>query len=508
MTRAKKRHSFAQSLLSMLVSKNRLHGHGYLIRILFRHCLGKSGDRVCFSKLLCSSFSPSGFLSSHSVARYFLSLPAYFSLFISVFLANVIRFCRLAASFRMLLSLFLALPGLLTAANAAAINARAADICGARGYDKSTSYNYDGSGAYANLSACGARCQADNTRCNSFAFGGTECLLYTNTVVNNLNADASSPYLFYDVGCVGTASTSTTVPTSATSPGSSTTAMTSSTSTVPTTSSPPSPTSSQTCGVAGYDLGTAAYSFDGSGTNGNLNACSALCLADSKCLGFAFGSGDCLLYSVPASSNLYPLSTSPFLFYDKSCVASPTSTSTSSTATTSTTTTAAPTQTFCLQITGSGPPGKGYYAYSPPNPSGSPGIYFTSDATNTNSTLLFNTSTPTGTFLWDITGNRVEFLDRLTNPSPSPVQPLIRVSTLTPGDQEDYQMLSCSIGQTENLQCTVGAQGLMWNQFAVTDASFKTDQMLYTQTSTGGMDQVGLTVVDQSLCPGVPVANP
>jgi hypothetical protein len=48
----------------------------------------------------------------------------------------------------------------------------------------------------------------------------------------------------------------------------------------------------------------------------------------------------------------------------------------------------------------------------------------------------------------------------------------------------------------------------MWNQFAVTDASFKTDQMLYTQTSTGGMDQVGLTVVDQSLCPSVPVANP
>lgn len=51
------------------------------------------------------------------------------------------------------------------------------------------------------------------------------------------------------------------------------------------------------CGVKGYDK-TLAYSYDGTAANANYASCSAKCKADSKCLSFAFGSNQCLLYKV------------------------------------------------------------------------------------------------------------------------------------------------------------------------------------------------------------------
>lgn len=55
-----------------------------------------------------------------------------------------------------------------------------ADIsCGiSHGYDLGTNaYYYSGDGSLANFDACSASCQA-STRCQSFAFGNKECLLY------------------------------------------------------------------------------------------------------------------------------------------------------------------------------------------------------------------------------------------------------------------------------------------------------------------------------------------
>jgi hypothetical protein len=63
--------------------------------------------------------------------------------------------------------------------------------------------------------------------------------------------------------------------------------------------------SSPECGVVGYDKGNpTAYYFDGSGLNANFAACSALCKANS-CVSFAFGNGDCLLYSASVYANTH-----------------------------------------------------------------------------------------------------------------------------------------------------------------------------------------------------------
>ncbi len=79
------------------------------------------------------------------------------------------------------------------------------------------------------------------------------------------------------------------------------------TATATTTITGPAPTGTQIadseCGVAGFDSGAvAAYFFDGSGTLGTFETCSARCKQDAGiCLSFAFSSTQCLLYSVNAS---------------------------------------------------------------------------------------------------------------------------------------------------------------------------------------------------------------
>jgi hypothetical protein len=59
------------------------------------------------------------------------------------------------------------------------------------------------------------------------------------------------------------------------------------------------------CGVKGYDK-TASYSYDGTAADANFVSCSAKCKADSKCLSFAFGSSQCLLYKVSVYENRLP----------------------------------------------------------------------------------------------------------------------------------------------------------------------------------------------------------
>ncbi|CAN8101491.1 unnamed protein product [Discula destructiva] len=75
------------------------------------------------------------------------------------------------------------------------------------------------------------------------------------------------------------------------------------------------------CGVShGYDLGTNAYFYSGDGSLANFDACSAKCQSDSKCLSFAFGNKECLLYAAALDTNFRAQSNSPYLFYDRDCV--------------------------------------------------------------------------------------------------------------------------------------------------------------------------------------------
>jgi chitinase len=53
--------------------------------------------------------------------------------------------------------------------------------CGVKGFDKSPAYNFLNDAATANFEKCSARCSADPV-CVSFAFGLTQCLLYTQSV--------------------------------------------------------------------------------------------------------------------------------------------------------------------------------------------------------------------------------------------------------------------------------------------------------------------------------------
>ena len=365
---------------------------------------------------------------------------------------------------------------LAAAVSAASIRVRA-DTCDVHGYDRSNAYSYDGSGTYATRSACGARCSAD-VNCKSFGFGGAECLLYDKTVAENVNVDTASPYSFSDVGCLTTPTT--------------------------TSSAAPSPTPSQLCDGIGYDLGNPAYNYDGSGAAASLAACSSRCLSQHFCLGFAFSSTECLLYTVAASSNFYPQASSPYHFYDRTCFPEPATTTSSTSSATPT-----PSQIFCLQVTGTGPPGKGYYAYFHEGNPSDGAIYFTSSTATTAPPGLFYIYAPYGTaFLWDTRGNRVEFGYRLSIPDPPEEQPLNMVGPLPRGDQADSQFVYPSIDTSNQLQGAAGANFYLWNRWAVNDASFATEQRLYLETASGVKSQIGLTVVPQSLCPAVAVANP
>jgi hypothetical protein len=159
-------------------------------------------------------------------------------------------------------------------------------------YDKTQTYSYDGSGKYATYTSCSAKCKADS-KCVSFAFGGSECNLYKLSVASNVTPNSGSKYTFYDTTCVTSSSTTTsssqkTTSSTMTTPTSSVTSSSSSTSST-------SPVASPSCGVKGYDK-INTYNFDGKAADANFAVYSARCKADSKCASFTFGNGQCLLY--------------------------------------------------------------------------------------------------------------------------------------------------------------------------------------------------------------------
>ncbi|KAF1994362.1 hypothetical protein P154DRAFT_539604 [Amniculicola lignicola CBS 123094] len=74
------------------------------------------------------------------------------------------------------------------------------------------------------------------------------------------------------------------------------------------------------CGLVGYTKATAVYYFDSSSTRSNWAACSAYYKADSKCKSFGFGEANCMLFDVLALNNTNLNPTSPYTFYEASCL--------------------------------------------------------------------------------------------------------------------------------------------------------------------------------------------
>lgn len=81
-----------------------------------------------------------------------------------------------------------------------------------------------------------------------------------------------------------------------------------------------SATATPTCGLVGYDEGSAiAYYADSAVTQySSYSACNAQCDSNTACLSFAIDpSVACILYTVAAESNVVLSSTSPFAFFDR-----------------------------------------------------------------------------------------------------------------------------------------------------------------------------------------------
>lgn len=77
--------------------------------------------------------------------------------------------------------------------------------CGLPGYSRNDSYvGVD----TLDVVTCAFKCLKDKYRCSSYAFGDGKCLLYGETVADNLIQEPSSPYVFYDQRCTQPASSS------------------------------------------------------------------------------------------------------------------------------------------------------------------------------------------------------------------------------------------------------------------------------------------------------------
>lgn len=123
-----------------------------------------------------------------------------------------------------------------------------ADICGSKGYDSGEgNYYYDASSKYNTYSACAAKCAAD-TKCRSFGYGKTECMLFNIPLTGNFDASSGSTDTYYDRGCLGaspsiasTTTSSTKATTTTTTTSKATSKSTSVSSSVKTTTTPVTP---------------------------------------------------------------------------------------------------------------------------------------------------------------------------------------------------------------------------------------------------------------------------
>lgn len=86
--------------------------------------------------------------------------------------------------------------------NVASHEPGAGNICGQKGYDSGdgTNYDYDSSGKFSTLAECSKRCLA-SPKCQSFGYGGKECMLFSVALTNIFGADSSSPDTYYDRAC-------------------------------------------------------------------------------------------------------------------------------------------------------------------------------------------------------------------------------------------------------------------------------------------------------------------
>lgn len=82
-------------------------------------------------------------------------------------------------------------------------------LCGNNGYDKNNPVSFYVSQDPSDVTSTGCSNLCRRAQgCASFAYGAGFCLLYTAPVVDNLIPSPSSPYVFNDLACIGSAGTS------------------------------------------------------------------------------------------------------------------------------------------------------------------------------------------------------------------------------------------------------------------------------------------------------------
>lgn len=249
--------------------------------------------------------------------------------------------------------------------------------CNTKGYSRIDSFI----GINANsVGDCATVCSGYNeysTGCVSYAFGKGTCLLYSYLVVDNVDIDSTSDFIFNDALCGQSASTMITTTTTTKSIGkmTTTTKVTSSTkapstmtttktitttknsSTTKSTTTPKAPSMTMTtttapstavasnspqCGVAGWYR----TDFISESSVDSLSSCGGFCYdfsgGSSNCLAYAYSDeGDCRLYNSSVADSVWLTSTSEFKNYDLACYSSiATTTTTNKTGHTTTTTTA------------------------------------------------------------------------------------------------------------------------------------------------------------------------
>lgn len=77
------------------------------------------------------------------------------------------------------------------------------DICGTSGFANSAnSYFTSSDGSLATFAGCSGRCAQDPTRCKSFGYNGTTCLLYEKTLSTSLAQWEASDIVYFDATCL------------------------------------------------------------------------------------------------------------------------------------------------------------------------------------------------------------------------------------------------------------------------------------------------------------------
>lgn len=153
---------------------------------------------------------------------------------------------------------------LFSSASAGLLPQKRADICGSKGYDRGQgNYYYSSSAKLATYAACSQQCTLDS-KCKSFGYSTKECMLFSNALSGNFDADSGSSDIYYDRGCVKSVSTSSSAISSVSSTTKttvlSTTSKTTVGSTTKTTTPGASPTSTSASKASSSSLKTTAAS--------------------------------------------------------------------------------------------------------------------------------------------------------------------------------------------------------------------------------------------------------